>query len=129
MNAKTTRADRRRARALLGRNEPTVEADARFFKRFPARNYRLPLASRPEVELLSVGGPAPALAPGFRWGTIVKQVRPGFRLRAAIQVLEGSDTDAPEDVCRAIYEQAAAPGTLAHTIEQRFEARAREEGL
>ncbi|MGU3541032.1 hypothetical protein [Methylobacterium sp. A54F] len=114
-----TRAVRRRLRQLTEQNGPTAEADRRFFARRPDRSYRLRIASPSEVETASVAGLS-AGVPGERWYAAVWQVHPGVRLRAMILGPADQDTDLSEARCRAAYETAARPGTLAHAVGEQY---------
>jgi hypothetical protein len=120
MNRHSRRLDQSRLAALARANEATIAADARFFERFPDRNHRIRVASRPEVDLLrhQTGGVHKPL--GTSVYAIVKQIRPGWRLRACVILESGFDTDQPEDECRRIYDDAARPRTQAHEIERQF---------
>lgn len=123
-----TRPQRRRIKRLALENEPTIEADRRFFERRPDRNFRVRLASPAECESLRIHD-GHTVDEGSRWYTAVRQVRPGWRLRAFTLGLEGLETDILEETCREVYEHAARPGTLAHHIGEQYERIAREHGL
>lgn len=120
MNRHSRRLDRRRVAQLAAANEKTIEADARFFERFPDRSHRIRDASRPEIDLLRHQHGGTMLPPGACIYTIVRQVRPGWRLRACMVRPVGLDTDLPEETCRLIFEAAARPGTQAREVERAF---------
>ncbi|WP_197430757.1 hypothetical protein, partial [Methylobacterium sp. CCH5-D2] len=97
----------------------------RFFLRRPDRKHRIRIASRAEVETLSMQlGSEPS--DDSCWYAAVRQVEPGWRLRGFWLGLKGFDTDEPEDICRAAYENTVRPGTLAHEIGRAFEAKVAE---
>jgi hypothetical protein len=89
-----------------------MQADRRFFERFPHRQHRVRLTSQAELaqnELLE-GRPATP-PPGCRVFTIVRNIAPGVRLRIYAFGLEGAETDLSELTARAIFEAAATPRT------------------
>lgn len=78
-----SRQQRRAFERNVAENEPTIKADARFFDRFPHREYRIRRMSRPEVAQLEAarGEPLPPMRAGAARFTLVKQLAPGVRLR------------------------------------------------
>ena len=51
MSSGFTRTERRQLKRLTAENEPTIEADRRFFERFFWRSHRIRRASQAEVAL------------------------------------------------------------------------------
>lgn len=85
--------------------EAVLESDRRFFRRFPGRSHRLRLMARAEIESgtragFEFGPPQT----GFCWAAVMRQVAPGVRFKAFLQIRDDLDTDAPEGVCRDLYE-------------------------
>ena len=109
--------------------DAVTEADRRFFLRFPARSYRMRIASRSElVQMCAIGDVADFPArPCMEWATVVRQLQPGARIRLHVQVPKGADLDgASEDQCREIYEAVRGHGTEAARIEANAEWAFRE---
>ncbi|MGX9429726.1 MULTISPECIES: hypothetical protein [Bradyrhizobium] len=103
-----SRAQRRQMKKLGARVEKIVDADRRFFQRFPHRHYRVRLAGRAEIEhdALLAGNGRQLLPPDLQHYAIIKNVAPGARLRIIVIGDEGWDTDLPEQEARKLYEAA-----------------------
>lgn len=102
-----TRAGQRYPNRLVAEHGAVIEADRRFFERFPHRTYRVRHLSIAEVTALegqgrSVGRPAS----GWRWFVAIKQVLPGCRMRIAFQSPEGAEVDLPEELAAGLYSAA-----------------------
>ena len=112
------RPAQRRLKRLTFQNEPSIQADAKFFERRPDRNHRVRLASGAEVEIIRLLHPGNVIAPGFRWYTAVRQIKRGIRFRVFTIGFADLDCDETEDVCRSVYERGRT--TRAAEIEQSF---------
>lgn len=109
-------------RRLIERTEPAaeriVDADARFFERFPRRQHRLRPMSATELEQLEIAKAAHVPGPGERWGVAVKQVMPGGRIRRGFTCRRSFDLlDQPEDVAAATFAQLANADPLTVIVE------------
>jgi hypothetical protein len=103
-----SRAQRRQLKKLAARVDKIVDADRKFFERFPHRHYRVRFAGRAEIEhdALLAGKSPRRLPPDFRHYAIIKNVASGARLRLIVIGNEGWDTDLPEQEARKLYEAA-----------------------
>ena len=81
-----------------------VEGDRRFFSRHLGRTMRIRIASAAEV--IQFGAPPPPF--GLRYFLLVRQVKPGKRLRLPFICYRDAETDVSEARCAAIYEAVAA---------------------
>jgi len=77
----------------LGR---VTEGDRRFFDCHKHRNHQLRQAAQVEIELERAGMEPPS---GTRWFTIVRQLRPGMRLRLIVPLPEATEPDLSEREC------------------------------
>jgi len=81
-----------------------MDDDRRFFERHKRRNHRLRHARRIEIE-------QDEIIAGRRWEpprglggfTIVRQLRPGIRVRLPIALPETTDPDISESECEALF--------------------------
>ncbi|WP_132254379.1 hypothetical protein [Methylobacterium segetis] len=110
MNLALSRPAQRRLKRLTDANETVIEADRRFFERFPHRTYRVRRMARTEIAQLETirGAPMLPLAPTDAAFTVVKQLAPGVRLR--IQVPGPSDedgSDLPDEVGAWLWDRYA----------------------
>ena len=84
--------------------------DRQFFEGRKGRNLRVRLTSRIEIEGEGVRadlGPPP---PGTQWHTIVRQLRPGVRLRATVALPEATKPDdLSETECEELYSRLRFP--------------------
>jgi hypothetical protein len=101
------RAQQRELKKLAAAIDRVIEGDRRFFARRRERNYRLRIASRPEIAANAACGTDTSLPAGYRWFCAVKQVAPGARVRAIFAARAENDPDASEEACRDAYENAA----------------------
>lgn len=104
------RAERRRLKKLTIDNEPTIEGDARFFRRRRDRAYRVRKASSAEVEMLMLLHGYDRPPAGTCWYTAVRSFGPGVRMRAFMHNRTGLETDLNEDSCRVLYQEACGTG-------------------
>ena len=126
MSKAYTRAERRRLQRLGDRVDRVTQGDARFFERFPDREYRVRVTAAVELEI-DAGSDRKEeivpLEPELRWYTIVRQIAPGVRIRVKTQGPADHDVDLPEDVARHLYGQIVTPGSyFAHVEQQVAEA-------
>jgi hypothetical protein len=106
-----TSGQRRQMRKVVDRVEQMTKADRLFFERFPARQYRVRLASPAEIEERRILENLPPIPDGSRFFIAVRQIAPCIRMRALVVAPGDAETDIPENRCRAIFQQAA--GTFA----------------
>ena len=105
-----TRAQRRQMQKLAERVDRVTEADARFFERFPHRQYRVRLSGQAEIRQNEIIDGKPWAPPaGFRLFTLVRSIAPGVRMRLYIPAPEGVETDVDEVTARAVFEARATP--------------------
>lgn len=116
------RAQRRRMAVLGDTVERVTNADAAFFRRFPNRSYRIRLLSSPEREQMALMGGKTEIPADERWACCVKQIAPGARMRRFFTIVEGSDLDQGEDVCRSIWEHECGASDFAKTLEGQIRA-------
>lgn len=118
---KLSSRQRRRLRDLDSAVERMVRSDARFFERFPHRQYRLRRASAEEVEQAEImlNGFAGNL-PGRRPFCAVKNVAPGKRIRLFVDGPDDADVDIDEAEAMLVYEMFSSDdGTRAVEAELR----------
>ncbi|TIQ46731.1 hypothetical protein [Mesorhizobium sp.] len=84
---------------------PVLEADRRYFERFPDRQHRLRLGSRAEVHQLRILGRCQP--PEYRLYVAIKCVAPGVRMRRFFWCAEDVETEIDEARARDAYEAAA----------------------
>lgn len=119
-----SRSNRRR----FDRHQPSVDrvtaADAAFFDRHHDRTHRVRLAAAAEVAQNQIMAPDEDLTPvpGARWIVLVKQLRPGVRLRAFAQATGADDFDLSEAEARDLYDAKVRPGSRLHGIELQMQA-------
>lgn len=108
-------ADPARPIVLPPEYDAVIEGDRRFFTRRHLRSYRVRPMPAIEREMAECAGQtfAPTI-PGARWFTAIRQIEPGYRVRAHFQTLADADTDQPEEVCRWVYD--AACGEQGHVV-------------
>jgi hypothetical protein len=81
-----------------------TDGDRRFFDCHKHRNYRLRQAGQIEIEPKEITTGARMEPPsGKRWFTIVRQVRPGVRVRLSIALPETTGPDISERECEALF--------------------------
>ena len=98
-----------------------IEGDRRFFARRSDRSHRVRHAAPVEMQVGREAGQTFApLLPGARWFAAVRQVAPGYRIRAVYQAFHDADVDLSEAECRRLYLEACGPGgqRLAEAIER-----------
>lgn len=84
-------------------DDPAVDTDRRYFKRFPQRRHRLRLAG--PAEIADRGSLSPECAPvGHRAAVVARHIGYGVRLRVYLWWPAGDDTDIDEDWAREIFE-------------------------
>ena len=103
-----TSAQRREFEKNSAEVEKISTSDRNFFERFPLRQHRLRVAGRYETEncALVAGHPPSKLPPGQARYVIVKNLRPGVRLKMMLTAREGLDADMPEQHAREFFEKA-----------------------
>ena len=105
-----SRAKRRQMQKLADRIDRITQADRRFFERFPHREHRIRLASQAEIEQQTlIGGKPPWVPQSYHLFAIIRSIAPGYRLRLFAPGPPSVDTDAPEDIVRGVWEEAATP--------------------
>ena len=115
-----SRADRRR----MDKHQPSVdrvtEADAKFFERWPNRQHRIRLAAAAEIaqNAILADGEDLTPVPGARWIVMVKQVKPGVRMRAFAQATGIDDLDLDESEARDLYNAKVRLGSRLRAIEE-----------
>ena len=99
-------------------------ADAAFFDRFPDRRHRVRLAALAEIAQNAIMALGEDLTPvpGARWIVMVKQVRPGVRMRAFAQATGADDFDLSEGEARDLYDAKVRLGSRLHAIEAQVRA-------
>ena len=124
-NSTLSRPAQRRLKRLTLQNEPSIQADAKFFERRPDRNHRVRLASSAEVEIIGLMHPGTVIAPGMRWYTAVRQIHPGIRCRVFTIDFADLDCDETEAVCRSVYERHCTTrnAEIERSLRQAVEAR------
>lgn len=124
MSALRTRAQRRKFDRACEQAERMVEADAKFFDRFPHRSHRVRPASRSEMEAnrLASGHKSLPASPGKRWFAVVKQIGPGVRARVFIENDADVEWEMDELHAEIVYDLQAKPGTQAYALEQQLRA-------
>jgi hypothetical protein len=95
---------------ILERVERITHADAKFFKRFPHRKFRVRPAGRAEFEEMEILANAAPVPKGFRLEATICQLEPGIRLRAYTVGFEKNDTDPGENGARFAFEYAVGNG-------------------
>jgi hypothetical protein len=102
---KLTRAQRRRMRKLAERVDLNSEADRKYFERFHERTHRVRVAGLAEIEQNRIlRGGSMSAPPDRQFYTVVRNVRPGVRLRMAVQGPANADPELFGDAkARAIY--------------------------
>ena len=112
MGGSFARAQRRhRIGAMLsGGLDRALEIDRRYFERFPKRRHRVRLASRSEVEGLTVayGAKATQLDPSERWYAVVRWLADGAWLKVFIPNRAGEEADVPELWAATLYSRIAS---------------------
>lgn len=122
---------RRRMKRLVGDAETTIQADAKFFRRFPERHHRVRLADRAEIEQFSIiaGRPYPHLDSDQLAFAIVRQIAPGVRLKAVVAgpAVEAGE-EQPEALAAALWAEWLRRNPHAAEQEAQLEAAARLPG-
>jgi hypothetical protein len=112
--AKADRRQQRRLERLICEDEKRGVGsiqDAAFFEQNPDRNFRMRLATPGEIAATEIicndGAPLP-LPESALWWTIIKQVRPGVRMRAQVYAPLPSWPfgEIPEHVARDVFTTA-----------------------
>src|SRR5690349_16440741 len=119
--ADISRAERRKLKRLTAENEPTIEADRRFFARFHWRTHRIRRASQAEAAINALLDE--------RWRDLpedmaafvaIKQIAPGVRLRTFLCGAADNDTDVAESEARELFERFNA-SPQAKLVERQIE--------
>jgi hypothetical protein len=94
------------------KNSIPMDADARFFARFPRRRFRGRIASAAEIaRLLEVYHEALIAPPGCRWLTVVKRLATGVRGRTFVLDCKAAvEHELTEAAARRLYEQVCGKG-------------------
>jgi hypothetical protein len=99
------RAQRRRIQKFVERLDLVMEADRRYFERFPRRRHRVRVASQVEIELAELIGGEMSPPPGSQHYVAVRFLTPSIRL--PLVVLGPVDADPElydEESARQIFE-------------------------
>ncbi|MFE1601599.1 hypothetical protein [Methylobacterium sp. ID0610] len=105
-------AEHPRACIMVVRSAPPeigvlIEADRRFFERFPERSHRIRHMAPVEVQFFCEHVDAlPPLLDGMRWFVAVKQITPGSRDRIPFQGPTNAEVDMTETQARGLYDVA-----------------------
>lgn len=70
----------------------------------------------------AVIGTSPGLPEGLSHFVVVRQVKPGMRLRLFLIGTTGADTDVSEEIAHVIFEEAARNYPAVHDVERQLEA-------
>ncbi|WP_132250219.1 hypothetical protein [Methylobacterium segetis] len=100
MSLGLSRTAQRRLKRLTDANEPVIDADRRFFERFPHRTYRVRRMARTEIAQLETvhGAPMAPLPTDDAAFTVVKQLAPGVRLKIHVPGPADEDgSDVPDE--------------------------------
>lgn len=105
MNDQVEAAVRDRVDALSERMDVELDADRRFFVRWPHRSYYVRRSFHAEAEITSLlyGAEWP-LSPGICWYTAVREVLPGLRFRVFLFAPSHLDCDMPDEVAKRIFD-------------------------
>lgn len=98
-------AIRTRVDALTEKMDKELTADKRFFERWPDRQFRVRKSFRAEAEIIALldGFPWP-MKPGICWYSAVRQLAPGYRLRAFFFAPHHLDCDGmPDSAAKRIF--------------------------
>lgn len=101
--------------------DAVIEGDRRYFARRRDRSYRVRHTAAIEMRVsLDAGQTFDPLFPGARWITAVRQIAPGYRVRAFYQAFSAADVDLPVAMsCRLYTEACRLDGhRLAEVLEQ-----------
>lgn len=113
----------RRMRCALHQSEPMVEADRRFFERWPERQHRLRLAHKSEVEAHAAAGTRGGARSTDRQDRVcvaVRKISALTRLRALLLLpaaLCRSLDSLSESECRRLYETVKRNSPDVDTVE------------
>jgi hypothetical protein len=108
IRAHLTRAQRHELKRLAHKVDKIVLADKKFFERHPHRMHRIRAAGRGEFEhvALAIGNAAMPLAPGVVYFTAIRNVRPGWRIRAFFHGSWSLDVDElSEEAAESVFRQ------------------------
>ncbi|WP_156467774.1 hypothetical protein [Methylobacterium sp. Leaf91] len=98
-----------------------IEGDRRYFARRRDRSYRVRHMAAIEMQVSRDAGQTfEPLFPGARWFTAVRQVAPGYRIRAVYQAFANADVDLSEATSCRLYVEACGPDgrRLAEALER-----------
>jgi hypothetical protein len=104
-----SRFQRRQLRKLADRVDRVTRADRLLFERRPDRRHRIRLASQAEIEQHAILDGPLEISPGHVSFVVVRNVRPGARLRVFTPNVENGETDLSEAACRAVFESLETP--------------------
>ncbi len=131
MSASYTRQHKRRLARSSEAVDRVIEADARYFERFPHRSHRVRFTAAAELEAnaAALGVDRIETDPGRRWFTAVRQIAPGVRTRLFVQNATDADADMTEAEACGVFDWLARNGSSkALEIEQKLRAAIEKRG-
>ena len=104
---------RDRVHALSDQVDDELDADRRFFVRWPHRSYYVRRSFRAEAETMRLLMDDVPLPPGVALFTVVHQGAPGCRLRAFLVAGRGLDTDMSDAEAACLFDALVDAGFVA----------------